>query len=278
MERRDPDSEEGALRVHPTLLPQPAEPSGGSLPREGRCTRRPAGFCRPNASSPQCDPHARPTAPSVVSDNRGGANTSSGRRCVQIVLVTCGAPGVGKSTWAEAQALPIASPDHERARLGNAANQGFNPVAWQRVRERIEGYVAAGKPPLFIVDGTFAARGDRKSIMRTIGPTARRVLVVFPMDRERAHRQNQSQTRVVPPTVVDHFMDNLEESLPKVGTEGWDLVWDVEHAGPWGGADWTPEWAELVRACGWPAPSLGEGRQAPAPPPVATGYRDSCRR
>ncbi len=174
---------------------------------------------------------------------------------MQVVLVTCGVPGIGKSTWADAQSIPIVSPDRERARLGDAANQGFNPIAWQRVRDRIADYVAAGKPPIFIVDGTFAGRPDRKSIMRAIGPTPRRVLVVFPLDRARAHGQNQSRQRVVPAEVVDHFLEKLKQSLPKVGTEGWDLVWDVARAAPWGGQPWTPEWADIAQACGWPTPA-----------------------
>lgn len=175
---------------------------------------------------------------------------------MQRVLVTCGIPGIGKSTWAEAQTLPIVSPDRERARLGDAADQRLNAAAWQRVRERIEWAVRTGDPPAFIVDGTFAGRPDRKSMLRTIGPTARRVLVVFPLDRAAAQRQNAARDRVVPAHVVDSFADKLAQSLPRVWTEGWDLVWDVTAAAPWGGQPWTPELAAQAAACGWAAPPL----------------------
>ncbi len=173
---------------------------------------------------------------------------------MQLVLVTCGMPGIGKSTWAEAQKLPIVSPDRERARLGDAADQRLNGAAWHRVRERIEQAVFTGNPPALIVDGTFAGRSDRKSMLRTIGPTARRVLVVFPVDRAAAHRQNAARGRLVPAPVVDRFADKLEESLPRVWTEGWDLVWDVLAGAPWGEQPWTPKLAAHAAACGWPAP------------------------
>ncbi len=175
---------------------------------------------------------------------------------MQIALVTCGVPGIGKSTWADAQSIPIVSPDRERARLGDAANQGFNPIAWQRVRDRIEDYVASGKPPIFIVDGTFAGRPDRKSIMRTIGPTPRRVLVVFPMDRARAHGQNQSRQRVVSAAVVDHFIEKLEQSCPKSGRKAgtWFGTWKGQRHGR----------ASRGRLSGWTLPKPADGRPLPS--------------
>jgi len=138
------------------------------------------------------------------------------------LIVLCGLPGSGKSTWAAAQGKPVVSSDEIRRLLtGDATDQSVNRLVFHTMRRLLEAMLAAGAGEV-IVDSTALTRHERRSWLRWAelhGCAAE--VVYFDVPRPVCEARNAARDRVVPAAAMERLFNRLE---PPRREEGFDRL------------------------------------------------------
>jgi predicted kinase len=142
-------------------------------------------------------------------------------------FVMVGAPGAGKSTFANALADSenafIISGDNVRAELyGSEQTQGD----WIDIQERIEELVSESCGIPVILDGTHYRSSYRKeaiALLRSYGYDQIEAVVINP-DLDTCIMRNANRHRGVPRHVIVTMHQKLQSSLPFIDSDGFDKV------------------------------------------------------
>lgn len=145
------------------------------------------------------------------------------------LLVACGLPASGKSTWAKDfqernLSTIIISTDAIRAELyGNESIQGDGVKVFQIAYERIER--ALKEYRYIIFDATNLHRKNRIELVKRFKkPNITMVCYYFNYSLETCWERNKNRERVVPFEVMKRMSRSL--SIPS-SDEGWDYVFDT---------------------------------------------------
>lgn len=135
------------------------------------------------------------------------------------VVLLCGAPGSGKSTFgkkfAEENNFVYLSSDTNRARLGkNEDDQSVSAKAFNLLKKEMNETLEQHKD--VVVDATFMSRKARKDfvqIARNHDSLVR--AIVFNLDKsvivERNNKRGESGGRKVPEFIIDRMLSNYQE-------------------------------------------------------------------
>jgi len=141
--------------------------------------------------------------------------------------VMVGAPGAGKSTYAEKLAKTedavIISGDNVRAELyGDADAQG----SWVEIWDRIEELVSESCGKIVILDGTYHRTDYRQeaiTLLKSYGYDKIEAVVVNP-GLETCIMRNARRHRGVPRHVIINMHEQLEQSLENIYAEDFDRL------------------------------------------------------
>lgn len=147
----------------------------------------------------------------------------------KILIVLAGAPGCGKSTFADEIAgtygFDIVSTDAIRQEvLGDAADQDKGWLVFDIAYERLRGFLGNGYSPGTIFDATNCRRRARRDVLREAeGCYDVAICAVAEEGLGTCLRRNAQRDRVVPDEVVEKMYDNLQSCYPDTD-EGFDYV------------------------------------------------------
>ena len=145
-----------------------------------------------------------------------------------IAFVMVGAPGAGKSTYAEIlsrlhDAVIISGDDVRKELFGSADIQGNWFAIWDRIVELVEGYIDRN----VILDGTHYRedyRAEAITMLRSYGYYSVEAVVVNPSLATCLARNFQRADRNVPDYVIKEMHEKLQRSLGKIGLEDFDKI------------------------------------------------------
>ena len=145
-----------------------------------------------------------------------------------IAFVMVGAPGAGKTTYAnklaKSENAVVISLDDIRAELfGSAQIQGSWWKIWDRVIELVEENVGHN----LVIDGTFYRkdyRAEAIDMLRSYGYWGVNAVVMNPSQATCLARNFQRTERNVPDYVVKEMYETLQHSLKGLDTEDFDNV------------------------------------------------------
>ncbi len=133
------------------------------------------------------------------------------------IYVLIGAPGSGKSTWAQkhfGKASIISSDDVREYMYGDAQVQG-NP--WPVVYAILESKLASDLNPI-VFDATNVKRKDRRRLINFIRTHVVGEFnlhgVVFSVEKKELLRRNEIRDKPVPKDVIDRMMSSLKGGPP----------------------------------------------------------------
>jgi len=143
-------------------------------------------------------------------------------------FVMVGAPGAGKSTYAEIlsrlyDAVIISGDDVREELFGSAEIQGNWFAIWDRIVELVEGYADRN----LILDGTHYRedyRAEAITMLRSYGYSDVEAVVVNPSLATCLARNFQRADRNVPDYVVKEMHEKLQKSLGKIDLEDFDKI------------------------------------------------------
>ena len=146
-------------------------------------------------------------------------------------FVMVGAPGAGKSTYAEIlsrlyDAVIISGDDVREELFGSAEIQGNWFAIWDRIVELVEGYADRN----LILDGTHYRedyRAEAITMLRSYGYSDVEAVVVNPSLATCLARNFQRADRNVPDYVVKEMHEKLQKSLGKIDLEDFDKIHHV---------------------------------------------------
>jgi len=136
-------------------------------------------------------------------DNIGGKKNA--------LIVLCGAPGSGKSTWgkdfAKKNNMVYVSTDEIRAEIGSGeSDQSVSPQAFMIAEKRIRESLSMGKNAM--IDATNCHGSDRRRFVKIARElNAYKIAVTFEVSRDELIKRNQQRERNVPLEVIDFFLD-----------------------------------------------------------------------
>jgi len=145
-----------------------------------------------------------------------------------IAFVMVGAPGAGKSTYAEIlsrlhDAIIISGDDVRSEIFGSAEVQGNWFAIWDRVVELVEGHADRN----VILDGTHYRvdyRAEAITMLRSYGYYSVEAVVVNPSLATCLARNFQRADRNVPDYVIKEMHEKLQKSLGKIDLEDFDRI------------------------------------------------------
>ncbi len=143
-------------------------------------------------------------------------------------FVMVGAPGAGKSTYAEIlsrlhDAIIISGDDVRKELFGSADIQGNWFAIWDRIVELVEGYADRN----VILDGTHYRedyRAEAITMLRSYGYYSVEAVVVNPSLATCLARNFQRADRNVPDYVIKEMHEKLQRSLGKIDLEDFDKI------------------------------------------------------
>ena len=143
-------------------------------------------------------------------------------------FVMVGAPGAGKSTYAEIlsrlhNAVIISGDDVRKELFGSADIQGNWFAIWDRIVELVEGYADRN----VILDGTHYRedyRAEAITMLRSYGYYSVEAVVVNPSLATCLARNFQRADRNVPDYVIKEMHEKLQRSLGKIDLEDFDKI------------------------------------------------------
>ena len=143
-------------------------------------------------------------------------------------FVMVGAPGAGKSTYAEIlsrlhDAVIISGDDVRKELFGSADIQGNWFAIWDRIVELVEGYTDRN----VILDGTHYRedyRAEAITMLRSYGYYSVEAVVVNPSLATCLARNFQRADRNVPDYVIKEMHEKLQRSLGKMYLEDFDKI------------------------------------------------------
>ena len=143
-------------------------------------------------------------------------------------FVMVGAPGAGKSTYAEIlsrlhDAVIISGDDVRKELFGSAEIQGNWFAIWDRIVELVEGYSDRN----LILDGTHYRedyRAEAITMLRSYGYLNVEAVVVNPSLATCLARNFQRAERNVPDYVIKEMHEKLQRSLRGINNEDFDKV------------------------------------------------------
>ena len=143
-------------------------------------------------------------------------------------FVMVGAPGAGKSTYAEIlsrlhDAVIISGDDVRKELFGSADIQGNWFAIWDRIVELVEGHADRN----VILDGTHYRedyRAEAITMLRSYGYYSVEAVVVNPSLATCLARNFQRADRNVPDYVIKEMHEKLQRSLGKIDLEDFDKI------------------------------------------------------
>ncbi len=148
------------------------------------------------------------------------------------LILTVGAPGSGKSTWAAANARPgeVVSSDALREQVGESAqDQKASADAFTLLDEIVRRRLA--RKLLTIIDSTSlddGARAKYRAMARDAGVPC--VVVAFPTDAAVCKKRNRARSAPVPGHALNRMLAEADRVMPLLVGEGFDEVF--EEPGP----------------------------------------------
>ena len=130
------------------------------------------------------------------------------------LIVLCGAPASGKSTWgkkfAQENNVMYISTDEIRKELsGDESNQSVSAQAFATARARVSAALGADKSAM--IDATSVTRKARKDwINLGRGHGAFIIAVAFEVPRDELLRRDAQRERHVGPEIIDRFLNKYE--------------------------------------------------------------------
>lgn len=139
-----------------------------------------------------------------------------------IMLMLCGVPGCGKSTYAdkEKESFIIHSSDSIRAELGDVNDQSRDVEVFEILHNRIKEDLLAGHDVIY--DATNVKKVYRKRFLESISDIqCYKDIVVFLTDLDECLARNEQRERQVPENVIKGMRMNFEYPTKD---EGWDKI------------------------------------------------------
>jgi predicted kinase len=140
------------------------------------------------------------------------------------LIVLCGLPGSGKSTWASkhtSQDTLLFSSDDIREELwGDAAIQDNPKRVFELLYSRAKYAMKNGFSA--IIDSTNLKAKDRKNLLKELKPYAERCEIrIFATSLEECILRQEKRARKVPAEVIERMTRGKQE--PSI-EEGWDII------------------------------------------------------
>lgn len=134
-----------------------------------------------------------------------------------ICYVCVGLPGSGKSTWANAQGLPVVSTDAIRKELFGDESIQRNPqavfgIAFKKLQEQLK------KGNSVIFDATNLTIKNRKNIFKKIYPFSAHA-IVFPISANECIERIKTRERKVPSKVILNMQKHFQLPSKEEGFE-----------------------------------------------------------
>lgn len=152
------------------------------------------------------------------------------------LIMLCGLPGSGKSTWAENNKeklnAVVHSSDAIREELGDINDQSQNDLVFNTLHKRVKEDLLNGKNVIY--DSTGLKRKNRLHLLNNIlkDVPCEKICVLFATPYECCIKNNNTRDRKVPEHVIERMYKNFEVPCEQ---EGWDdiqIVWyDYETDG-----------------------------------------------
>ena len=139
-------------------------------------------------------------------------NDIDGKKNALIIL--CGAPASGKSTWGKKFALEnnveYVSTDEIRGKIGkDESDQSVSAQAFGVARRKISDALHAGKSAM--IDATSVNRKSRRDwINMGRGAGAFIIAVAFEVPKDELYRRDAQRSRHVGPDIINRFVDKYE--------------------------------------------------------------------
>ncbi|WP_169713685.1 AAA family ATPase [Paludifilum halophilum] len=153
------------------------------------------------------------------------------------LILLCGAPGCGKSTFARRHFAPteiVSSDDCRRRVCDNVYNMKVHRETFSLVRHIARLRMSLGR--LTVIDATALRRGMRRSMMRLAGDYGFRTgVIVLDVRLSTCLSRNKSRKRKVSEDVIRSFYILLHKAKTDVYKEGFDRIYvlgeeDVDQA------------------------------------------------
>lgn len=146
------------------------------------------------------------------------------------LIVTCGIPGCGKTTWAEKQKDQYLIFDSDKIRkelYGDESVQTNPAYVFSIMRERTLAALKEGKNVIYCA--TNINTNHRKQLItfiRKYASSVRLLLVIFNLNLETCLERNFARERHVPEYVINRMYTQLIHNYPSI-TEGWDEIIEI---------------------------------------------------